>query len=190
MAYQFIVNPQQTRYYLEGQKQVMMAQKSPSVPQITEPEPARAESDNDQVPEKETSRLNENPRISTLPSPEFNETEESSNFMQKPNLVESTGANRNALDEAIEEAKAVRDLVCSPWARTITVTKADRITSRWILTKTRVRHPTQPVKNQMKLTVKRKRNQIPKNAYARILLRQHSPACRSMMVQTKSKTPT
>lgn len=198
MAYQFIVNPKQTMYYLEGQKQVLTAQKpapapapAPApVPQIIEPKPARAEGDNDHAPEKETFRLDENPRIATRPSPEFNEIEEPCNSMQKQHLVERTGANRNALDEAIEEAKAVRDLVCSPWVRTITVTKADRITSHWILTKTKVRHPTQPAKNQMKLTVKWKRNQTPKNAYARLPLRKNSPACRSMMVQTEPKIPT
>lgn len=127
MAYQFIVNPQQTRYYLEGQKQVLIAQIPAPVPQTIEPKPARAEGDNNHAPGKETSRLDENPRISTRPSHELNKTEEPSNFMQKKNFTEPTGANRNALalEEAIEEAKAVRDLVCSPWARTITLTKAD-----------------------------------------------------------------
>lgn len=116
MAYQFIVNPQQTRYYLEGQKQIMTAQESVQAPQIIEPKPARAEGDNDHAFEKETSRLEEDSRIATRPSPGFNKAEELGNFMQKSDHMKRTGANRNALDEAIEEAKAVKDLVYSPYA--------------------------------------------------------------------------
>lgn len=116
MAYQFIVNPQQTRYYLEGQKQIMIAQKSVPAPQIIEPKPARAKGDNDHAFEKMTSRFEEDSRIATRPSPEFNKAEEPGNFMQKSDHTERTGAKRNALDEAIEEAKAVKDLVCSPYA--------------------------------------------------------------------------
>lgn len=189
MAYQFIVNPQQTRYYLEGQKQVMIAQKPAPVPQIAEQKPAGAEGGNDHAPEKETTRLDENSRIPARSSPKYNEAQEPSSFIQKPDLVERTGANRNALDEAIEEAKAVKDLVCSPRARTHAITKANRITSRLILTKTKVRHPTRPARNRTMLTVKRKRNQMPKNAYARFPLRINSPACRSMMARTEPKTP-
>lgn len=161
MAYQFIVNPQQTRYYLEGQKQVMIAQKPAPIPQITEQIFAGAESDNDHAPKKETTRLDENSRISARLSPE---PQEPSSFMQKPDLGERTGASRDALDEAIEEAKAVKDLVCSPRAPNHAITKANRVTSRLILTKTKVRHPTQPARNQTMPTVKRKRNQMPKNA--------------------------
>ena len=117
MAYQFIVNPQQTRYYLEGQKQIMIAQKSVPAPQIIESKPARVKGDNDHAFEKEISRLEEDSRIATRPSPEFNKAEEPGNFMQKSDHhMECTGVNRNALDEAIEEAKAVKDLVCSPYA--------------------------------------------------------------------------
>lgn len=112
MAYQFIVNPQQTRYYLEGQKQVMIAQKPAPLPQITEQNFAGAGGDNDHAPKQETTTLYENSRISARLSPEYIEAQEPSSFMQKPDLVERTGANRNALDEAIEEAKAVKDLVC------------------------------------------------------------------------------
>lgn len=164
MAYQFIVNPQQTRYYLEGQKQVMIAQKPAPVPQIPEQNLAGAEGDNDHAAKQKTTRLDENSRNSARFSPEVNEAQEPSSFMQKPDLVERTGANRNALDEAIEEAKAVKDLVCSPRARTHAITKANRVTSRLILTKTKVRHPTQPARNRTMPTVKRKRNQMPKNA--------------------------
>ena len=119
MAYQFIVNPQQTKYYLEGQKQVMISQKPAPVPQITESKSTRAEGDSANVSERKITALDENLRISTHPSPEFNEAEEPSSFVLKPDLVERAGASRNALDEAIEEAKAVKDLVCSPLARTI-----------------------------------------------------------------------
>lgn len=164
MAYQFIVNPQQTRYYLEGQKQVMIAQKPAPVPQIAEQKFAAAEGDNDHAPQKETTRLEEISRILARSSPEYNEAQEPGSFMQKLDLVECTGANRNALDEAIEEAKAVKDLVCSPRARTYAITKANRVTSRLILTKTKVRHPTQPARDRTMLTVKRKKNQMPRSA--------------------------
>lgn len=188
MAYQFIVNPQQTRYYLEGQKQVMIASKPTPIPRIAEQKSAGAGGDNDHAPKKETTGLDENSRISACSNPEFNEAQELNSFMQKSDLVERTGANRNALDEAIEEAKAVKDLVCSPRTRTIAITKANRISSRLILTKTKVRHPTQPARNRTMLTVKRKRNQKLKNAYGRIPLRKNLPACRSMMVRTETKT--
>lgn len=163
MAYQFIVNPQQTRYYLEGQKQVMIAQKPAPLPQIAEPNFAGARGDNDHAPKQETTRLDENSCISARLSPEYNEAQEPSSFMQKPDLVERIGADRNALDEAIEEAKAVKDLVCSKMVQSHVITKADRVTSRLILTKTKVRHPTQPARHRTMPTVKRKRNQMPKN---------------------------
>lgn len=158
MAYQFIVNPQQTRYYLEGQKQVMIAQKPAPVPQIAEQNISAAEGDNDHALKKETTRVEEISLILARSCPEYNEAEEPGSFMQKLDLVERTGANRNALDEAIEEAKAVKDLVCSPRARTYAITKANRVTSRLILTKTKVRHPTQPARDRTMLTAKRKKN--------------------------------
>lgn len=116
MAYQFIVNPQQKRYYLEGQKQIMIAQKSVPAPQIIESKPARPKGDHDHAFEKDISKLKEDSRIATRPSPKFNKAEEPGNFMLKSDHMERTRANRNALDEAIEEAKAVKDLVCSPYA--------------------------------------------------------------------------
>ena len=115
MTYHFAVNPKQRVYYLEGQQQAMLAENPDPVPPVMEQGPSKIGDNMDahiDAPIRKPSAYYDNQDDSLRPSSPKNETVKLSDRVPKTDLMKHKGIH-DALDEAIEVAKAVKDLVCS-----------------------------------------------------------------------------
>lgn len=121
MSYQFVVNPNQRQYYIEGQREALSI-KDPlvSAPSATTSLPPKPDGKPGKKPE-----LRGNPCVQNLTGNEgnanlsTNERAQNDRTAEVTRPVPTTGSGKcneivqDALDEAIEESKAVKDLVCS-----------------------------------------------------------------------------
>lgn len=121
MSYQFVVNPNQRQYYIEGQREALSIE-GPlvSAPSATTTLPPKPDGKPGKKPE-----LRDNPCVQNITGNEGNANLSTNQRAQNDQTAEVTRPIpttvsgkyneivQDALDEAIEESKAVKDLVCS-----------------------------------------------------------------------------
>ena len=121
MSYQFVVNPNQRQYHVEGQRQAVSTMETlvpaplaaPSFPPKTNGKPNERPDDNGH-PCVQKSSANE--VVADLPNHQNAQKDRTTEWTGS---VTATGIGKcneifqDALDKAIEESKATKDLVCS-----------------------------------------------------------------------------
>ena len=142
LSYQFVVNPNQRQYRVEGQEEVVST-KDPlvSAPVATSSLPPQSDckpDDNYQPCTQKPSGEEGGADPPVYQSPQNHNASESHRPVIRAGIEKSKEDGQDALDEAIEELKAVKDLVCS--RMNIFNTNTDKRVSQLTLTKARARH--------------------------------------------------
>lgn len=121
MSYQFVVNPNQRQYHVEGRRQATPI-KDPlvSVPLATLSLPAKPDVKPDEKPDangypcaKKPSGNEDDANLPIYRSAQNDQTGESNLSVPATDIEKGNEIVQDALDKAIEESKAVKDLVCS-----------------------------------------------------------------------------
>lgn len=120
MSYQFVVNPDQRQYHVEGQRQAVSTMETlvsaplaaPSFPPKPNGKPNERPDDNDHPCVQKSSANEVVANVPIHQNAQNDRTREGSGPVTATGIGKCNETFQDALDKAIEESKATKDLVC------------------------------------------------------------------------------